>query len=82
MPSGRPTLITVQVMKRATSRGDVNIALRRDHSNVMLSGHPQDCDLTCERIVNHKRVRNRVEQWLQMLPKFLLSLEKIGPRAI
>jgi len=66
MPSIKPTLITVQVPKRATNRDDVNIALRRDLSNAMLSGHPQVCDLTCERFVDRKRVRNHVEQWLQM----------------
>ena len=44
----------------------MNIALRRDLSNVMLSGHPQVCDLTCERIEDREWVRNRVEQWLQM----------------
>ena len=66
MPSIRPTLITVQVPKLATNRGDVNIALRRDLSNVTLSGHPQVCDLTCERIVDRERIWNRVEQWLQM----------------
>ena len=38
----------------------MNIALRRDLSNVTLSGLPQVCDLTCERIVD------RVEQWLQL----------------
>lgn len=61
-----------QVPKRATSRGDVNIALRRDLSNVTLSGHPQVCDLTCERIEDRKRIEDRerivdrVEQWLQL----------------
>ena len=71
-----------QVPKLATNCGDVNIALRRDLSNVMLSGLPQVCDLTCERIVDREWVRNRVEQWLQMLAKFLLGLEELSPRAI
>jgi hypothetical protein len=44
----------------------VNIVLRRDLSNVTLSGHPQVYDLTCERIVDRERIWNRVEQWLQM----------------
>ena len=57
---------TTQVPKFATNGDDVNIALRRDLSNVTLSGHPQVCDLTCERIVDRKRVWNCVEQWLQM----------------
>ena len=76
------SIVEIAVPKLATNCGDVNIALRRDHSNVMLSGHPQVCDLTRGRIVNHKRVRNRVEQWLQILAKFLLSLEELSPRAI
>ena len=76
------SIVEIAVPKLATNCGDVNIALRRDHSNVMLSGHPQVCDLTRVRIVNHKRVRNRVEQWLQILAKFLLSLEELSPRAI
>ena len=71
-----------QVPKLATNRDDVNIALRRDLSNVTLSGLPQVCDLTCGRIVDRKRIWNRVEQWLQMLAKFLLSLEELSPRAI
>ena len=71
-----------QVPKLATNCGDVNIALRRDLSNVMLSGLPQVCDLTCERIEDRKRIWNCVEQWLQMLAKFLLSLEELSPRAI
>ena len=66
MPSIKPTLITVQVPKLATNRDDVNIALRRDLSNVMLSGLPQVCDLTRGRIEDHKRIWNCVEQWLQL----------------
>lgn len=60
------SIVEIAVPKLATNRDDLNIALRRDHSNVMLSGHPQVCDLTCERIVDRERVRNRVEHWLQM----------------
>ena len=66
MPSIKPTLITVQVPKLAMNRDDLNIALRRDHSNVTLSELPQVCDLTCERIVDRKRIWNYVEQWLQL----------------
>ena len=78
----RHSSATTQVPKLATNCGDVNIALRRDLSNVTLSGHPQVCDLTCERIEDRKRIWNCVEQWLQMLAKFLLSLEELSPRAI
>jgi hypothetical protein len=65
MPSIRPTLITVQVPKLATNCDDVNIALRRDLSNVMLSGLPQVSDLTCERIVDRERVGNLIKHRLE-----------------
>jgi len=48
----------------------------------MLSGLPQVSDLTRERVVDRERIWNCVEQWLQMLAKFLLSLEELSPRAI
>ena len=62
----RHSSATTQVPKLATNRGDVNIALRRDLSNVTLSGLPQVCDLTCERIEDRERIVDRVEQWLQL----------------
>ena len=54
------------VLQLAANGRGMHAALRRDLSNVMLSGHPQVCDLTRGRIVDDKRIWNRVEQWLQM----------------
>jgi hypothetical protein len=55
----------VAVSKLAANCDDVNIALRRDLSNVMLSGHPQVSDLTRERIVDRERVRDLVKHRLK-----------------
>jgi len=76
------SLVEIAVPKLATNRDDVNIALRRDLSNVMRSSLPLFHDLDRLWFVDDQWIWNRVEQWLQMLAKFLLSLEKIGPRAI
>ena len=71
-------------MKLAMNRDDVNIALRRDLSNVMLSGLPQVCDLTCERVVDRERVGNPSSiGWAWAQPRWFLPQrrdQEVDPR--
>jgi hypothetical protein len=70
------------VLQLAANGRGMHAALRRDLSNVMRSSLPLFHELDRLWFVDDQGIWNRVEQWLQMLAKFLLGLEELSPRAI
>jgi hypothetical protein len=68
--------------KLAANCGDVNIARFRYRTQVPISRVPPVSDLTCERIVDHERVRDLVKHRLKELAVFFLGLEEMCPWAI
>jgi hypothetical protein len=79
---GIQRLDEVAVAKLAANGGDVNIALRRYRTRVLISRVPQINDLTCERIVDRERVGGLVKHRLKELAILFLGLEEMGPWAI